>query len=205
MLGLPPPARRSAPGSSPADVRRALVEAEAEAERSRLLEALRATTWNLSRAAARLGVPRNTLRYRMDKLGLGSGSAALRVAGARTAAVSPTQAPVEPPPDGEASDQARPLPASPGSPARAAIRWEARRVTLLGAHLVAPRAQPGSSEASRTLDLVVEKVRSFGGHVDELGATGLVAAFGLEPVDDTPACRIGRFGDPAGRHPNSPR
>jgi tetratricopeptide (TPR) repeat protein len=94
--------------------------------------------------------------------------------------------PVEPPREGEASDPPHASPASPGVPAPAAIRWEARRVTLLGARLVAPRAHPGASEASRTLELLVEKVRSFGGQVEELGATGLVAAFGLEPIDDTP-------------------
>ncbi|HEX7125268.1 MAG TPA: sigma-54 dependent transcriptional regulator, partial [Thermodesulfobacteriota bacterium] len=71
-LGLPGAAAavpRPPPGSI-AEARRAAVEAAAEAERARILEALAATTWNLSRAAARLGLPRNTLRYRMERLGL---------------------------------------------------------------------------------------------------------------------------------------
>ena len=34
------------------------------------------------------------------------------------------------------------------------------------------------------LDLVVEKIATFGGRLEELAATGVVAAFGLEPVED---------------------
>jgi len=39
-------------------------------EQAQLLEALRRENWNVSRAAARLGISRNTLRYRMEKYGL---------------------------------------------------------------------------------------------------------------------------------------
>jgi len=39
-------------------------------EQERLLGALRDTNWNVSRAAARLGISRNTIRYRMEKYGL---------------------------------------------------------------------------------------------------------------------------------------
>jgi DNA-binding NtrC family response regulator len=39
-------------------------------EQERLLAALRDTNWNVSRAAARLGISRNTIRYRMEKYGL---------------------------------------------------------------------------------------------------------------------------------------
>ena len=42
----------------------------ASLERARIEEALRAEGWNISRAAARLGLPRNTLRYRMERHGL---------------------------------------------------------------------------------------------------------------------------------------
>ena len=45
---------------------------------TRLLAALREARWNIARAAARLGIPRNTLRYRMEKHGLGSGTPAPR-------------------------------------------------------------------------------------------------------------------------------
>ena len=45
-------------------------DAEAESERRVLLDVLRATGWNFTRAAGRLGLPRNTLRYRVERLGL---------------------------------------------------------------------------------------------------------------------------------------
>ena len=59
-----------ATGPSGADERQALLDSEARAERQRLHEALTETRWNIARAAARLGIPRNTLRYRMEKHGL---------------------------------------------------------------------------------------------------------------------------------------
>jgi DNA-binding NtrC family response regulator len=43
-----------------------------ELERRALLDALRQTGWNVSRAARMLGVSRDTLRYRIDKFGLSS-------------------------------------------------------------------------------------------------------------------------------------
>jgi len=43
-----------------------------EVERRHILEALRETRWNISRAANRLGVTRNILRYRLQKYGLRS-------------------------------------------------------------------------------------------------------------------------------------
>jgi two-component system response regulator AtoC len=49
-------------------------EAVADFERSLLLEALEATGWNQTRAAARLGVTRRSLKLRIDRLGLKAGS-----------------------------------------------------------------------------------------------------------------------------------
>ena len=46
------------------------------AERAHLQEALEATGWNITRAAARLGISRNTIRYRMEKHGLRPGAPA---------------------------------------------------------------------------------------------------------------------------------
>src|SRR5262249_53914055 len=65
-LGLPTvPADGKAPAAD-----RALRAELGDVERERLMEALEVTGWNLSRAAARLRIPRNTLRYRMEKHGL---------------------------------------------------------------------------------------------------------------------------------------
>ena len=47
-----------------------LREAVSVVEQERLLEELRVTNWNISHAATRLGISRNTLRYRMEKYGL---------------------------------------------------------------------------------------------------------------------------------------
>ena len=42
------------------------------------------------------------------------------------------------------------------------------------------------SDTSRALELLVDKVRSFGGGIEELSPKGVAAAFGLEPVEDAP-------------------
>ena len=160
------------PRPSGAEARRAAVEAEAEAERSRVLEALRAVTWNISRAAARLGIPRTTLRYRMEKLGLAS--------------AAPT------PPDARALDD---IPAASdrrgagdrlprGAATTASLCWDLRRLTFLQARLVARGVDPGAAEPRQAMEVAIEKIRSFGGHVDTLAAMRLVAVFGLEPMED---------------------
>ena len=79
-----------------------------------------------------------------------------------------------------------PAPASapPEGPAPSGVRWEPRRVTFLRARLVSSGGEPRSSDLSRAMEVMVDKVRSFGGVVDELSPTGLIAAFGLEPVED---------------------
>src|SRR5207245_2989681 len=66
-LPAAPPPMRSAHPEPPRH--RSLVE---DFERDRLVEALRGARGNITVAAARLGLPRNTLRYRMDKLGIGA-------------------------------------------------------------------------------------------------------------------------------------
>ena len=58
-------------------------------------------------------------------------------------------------------------------------------MTLLRAQIISELAVPLAT-ASRLLEGLVEKVRSFGGRVEDLSARGLVAAFGLEPDEDAP-------------------
>jgi DNA-binding NtrC family response regulator/TolB-like protein/Tfp pilus assembly protein PilF len=65
--------RATAPANgvlAPKDVDRPLRESVGDFERSQLIAALESSGGNLSRAAALLGVPRNTLRYRLEKHGL---------------------------------------------------------------------------------------------------------------------------------------
>ena len=173
-LGLPAASRHH--DASPAGERRAVAEAEADTERARLLEALRAVKGNLSRAAAQLGIPRNTLRYRLVRLGLtmGGGSARHRD-GSTEAPDEPgaAPAPVFIPPSAEQR--------APGS-----LRWEPRRIAMLRAQLVASKPEPDSTQTARAMEVIVDKVRSFGGRVDQLGSATLVAAFGLEPLEDAP-------------------
>jgi non-specific serine/threonine protein kinase len=80
MLGLPGP--RAGPAAAPASGDRRTAEAadslrdELDAhERERLLQALGECDWNISQAAARLGLARGTLRYRIARHGLAPGAA----------------------------------------------------------------------------------------------------------------------------------
>src|SRR5262249_8182320 len=57
---------------------------------------------------------------------------------------------------------------------------------FLRAALVSSSDRDAGPEVARTLQVLVEKAESFGGRVEELGPLGLVAAFGLEPVEDAP-------------------
>ena len=168
----------SSPGPSELDRaaprdRRAVIEAADDAERNRLLDALREVKWNVSRAAVRLGVPRNTLRYRMDKLGLGPATEPRRLGQAEEAPAADRE-------------MTRPSPGPFEGPGSARLRWERRRVTFMRARLGPDAGERLSSEIGRAMDVIVDKIRSFEGQVVELGAMGLVAAFGLEPLEDAP-------------------
>ena len=169
-LSAPPAEHAGEPERDEAPV--PLEEAMGSLERERLLEALRQTNWNISRAAARLAMPRNTLRYRIEKHGL-----------RRSVLTAPPASRAEPP-------AAVPLLApglAAGSPAPV-VRWERRRLTLLRAGVVPGiRGSEPPTDTSRALEVLIEKLGSFGGRVEELSPTGIVADFGLEPVEDAPS------------------
>jgi DNA-binding NtrC family response regulator len=140
-------------------VREAVV-AGADAGREDLVAALQATGWNVSRAAARLGISRNTMRYRMEKYRIrpDAGGVSHAVPADAPAATGPTAGAV-------GSD------------------WERRRVALLRV-VLAPEDAAAHLDASQRLTTVVEKIESFGGRIEEVGSMAITAAFGLEPVDD---------------------
>jgi transcriptional regulator with AAA-type ATPase domain/tetratricopeptide (TPR) repeat protein len=192
LLGLPAAAvtpaateagREPGPPGAPA-----LADALGSVERTHLADALRQTAGNVTRAAARLGISRDTLRYRMAKHGLGREESERR-APVRSRPARPDQ-PGRP-------DDALPLevtpPREPGptapvveAAASLAVRWEGRRLAFLGSALVLPAdADPGLSP-SRALETLVEKIQTFGGRIEEMSPTGIVAAFGLEPIEDAP-------------------
>ena len=124
-----------------------------EVDSARMIAVFQEEKGNLSRAADRLNMPRNTLRYRLKRLNV-------RVDDARAA-------PSEPPTPPETSRQLR-------------------RLALLRVELGAPPTDR-PSPIDEWLDLVAETVESFGGREMERRATGLTAAFGLEPVEDAPS------------------
>ncbi len=137
-------------------------------EPEQLVAALRQTEWNISRAAARLGISRNTLRYRMEKHGLcPDGSTALqRPAERLDIPAAPTQAAI------------RPTAAEP-----AVVQWERRRLAALRLVLTAPDEEL-LSDTSQALEEAMEKVRVFGGRVEELSPAAIVASFGIEALED---------------------
>ena len=205
VLGLPAPgAAATVPEGEPDPGPTAaspvpLVDAVEGVERVHLVEALRATEWNVSRAAVRLGVSRNTLRYRMEKYGLRPGAPAPtpRPSGG---GASPDRSPARP--------RVPLVAARPPTPTAmpAAVRWERRRLSVLRAALTASAVDGGPIGSSRILEVLVDKVQSFGGRVEELGASGVVGLFGLGPLEHaawraanaalamlraTPAIRIG--------------
>jgi DNA-binding NtrC family response regulator/tetratricopeptide (TPR) repeat protein len=130
-----------------------------DAIRARIEAALGEHEGNIRRTAAALGISRNTLRSRMDKYGLRPAPPS-RALIARTASEPPVS--VDPP---------------------APLHWERRHLAFLRARIL-----PSSTvDTARALELIGEKVRSFGGRIEELSPTGVVAVFGLEPVDNAPS------------------
>src|SRR3989454_1944251 len=162
-----------------------------EVERRHILEALRETRWNISRAASRLGVTRNILRYRLQKYGLRS-----------PAGTAEPTTPAEP--MGLTAD-------STTVPKPVAVQWEHRHVALLRADLVTMAPVDVVAAVGAALETLVEKIESFGGRVEEVSPGGVVAVFGLEPIEDAPrraahaALAIQKIAAHAGRgSPGSP-
>ena len=165
-LDLPDRASATVPGDERTEPP-SLREAVGDVERRRIVRVLTETGWNVSRAAARLGIPRSSLRYRLEKHGLQPSSAgpiALDAAG-RPEAATPTEAADDP--------NLRP------------IDWQDRHLALLQITLAsdADREETGS-RAQRLIHTLLGKVQSLGGRVEDQGAAGFVAVFGLEPVED---------------------
>src|SRR5262249_53537422 len=140
-----------------------------DAMRDHLLAALSRMRWNISRTAALLGISRNTLRSRIDKLGLQpvEGAPRPRPAGGRPARPAP-------PRPGEPLSTAPPPAAVSAGP----LRWERRRITLLRASLDEPGdAAVDPTDTTRTLGLVIDKVQSFGGRREARAHAGGEGAF----------------------------
>src|SRR5215470_10788031 len=162
-----PPSRSESAGPASLD----------DAMRDHVLAALTQMRWNISRTAALLGISRNTLRSRIEKLGLQpeDGAPRARPAGGRSARPLPQPA----------AETLSPPPVTPV--ATGPLRWERRRITLLRASLD-PSGEAGgdTTDTTRMLALVIDKVQSFGGRVESLAQSGLEASFGLDLLGDAP-------------------
>src|SRR4030095_4676642 len=119
---------------------RAEIATRAEAMRQQLLETLEETGWNISHAAARLGVARNTVYARLEKFGLRSD------------------------PPSKAGAESKP-PFTPGQvpawPSHVGLSWERRSIALLRAELESAESVDAWSRASRTMDALIAKILSF--------------------------------------------
>ncbi len=163
----PPPAGGAAGGASSLD----------DAVRDRVAEVLRQTSWNISRTAAVLGISRNTLRARIEKYGLRSGEAPAPAPARRATPPAPRPAPAS----ATTATSATP------TPTLTPLRWERRRVTLLRATLLAASAPEALLETGRVIELLLDKIQSFGGRIEGRSPTGVIGAFGLDPTEDAPS------------------
>src|SRR5262245_11704121 len=161
LLGLPdtspaPIGRAATPANEPSA---ALADAVGRVERAEIVEALRQTGGNVTRAAARLGISRDTLRYRMAKHGLGREESGHPPPGrghrarAKPARASPT--PAAPELSAVAEPARGPPPAAPvEGMGPLAVRWENRRLAFLRSIvLLPPDIDPGFSP-SRAVEIL---------------------------------------------------
>ena len=143
---------------------RSLIE---DFERKRLTEALRESGGNITLAASRLGLPRNTLRYRLARLGVGP-----QGHGAANGAED------EPAAKRASSRQTRLLekPTTP-DPAGDGPR---RLIAFLGAGVPEGRDDE-PSKREEILGTIVRKVQSLGGRIEGIRDGTLVSTFGVYP------------------------
>ncbi len=141
-------------------------------EREQLLGALQDTNWNVSRAAIALGISRSRLRYRIERHGLHPGRDLLGYVQRHS---RPNELPAPTYPVGRATT------------AKAVdAHWEPRYLALLRAELVPAATAGPPPDPARALTVIADKIRGFGGRVQELAATTIVGAFGLEPTENAP-------------------
>ena len=146
----------------------------ARVERQQLLEILRETDWNVTQAACRLGISRGRLRYRIMKQSLRPGGAEQ---GARPSAERPPEPSAAVPT--AVGVEAAPVPG---------VRWERRYIAFLRADLLTRSSRESPLFVGRTLAACTEKIQSFGGQIQEVSSTAIVAAFGLDPIENAPIC-----------------
>lgn len=148
---------------------------------------------NISRSASVLGVARNTLRSQIRKLGVTpvdrnavTGAGANLIASPREletdlSGTANAEVPVIEP----ATRSAATAPSAVGE----VVRWERRRVTILRVEVFNGESTDDLTPASNVLlASAVEKVRTFGGRIEDVGPNEIEASFGVEPIDDAARC-----------------
>jgi len=153
--------------------------------RDHLLTTLTQTGWNISQTAAALGISRNTVRARIARFSLKPGASPPLASGPpriqrRPAREAGPRALAPPPPP-----VAEPRGSGTIAPARPSVRSESRHLGFLRIDLVPGAGPEGLSDTGRALDELLDKIQSFGGRIEELGRSSVIAAFGVEqPVED---------------------
>jgi transcriptional regulator with AAA-type ATPase domain/tetratricopeptide (TPR) repeat protein/ABC-type lipoprotein export system ATPase subunit len=164
---------RDVPPSAPAETGRPARSTPLnDAIHEHLQTVLNETNGNISRTAAVLGISRNTLRAHIRKFGLRVPDVAR---GGRPA----------PAPGASVGDAGRtvvlesPTPTSPPG----TLRWERRMIAALATSLDAA-PDVAAYQLASTQQEILSKLRSFGARVEELTPVGMVALFGLDPIED---------------------
>lgn len=164
--------------ATPVEVVKDAWELRKYGSREHLTDALQKTGWNITRTAVLLGVTRNTIRAGIERYGLEPSGEAARSTRSRVARGPSPGASIS------AFDIEDERPVSRVS-LTVGVRWERRRVTFVRMRVLG--AGVGASPTStKILDLLVDKVQSFGGRVEEIDRSALVAVFGYEPAEDAP-------------------
>lgn len=168
--------------------------ANREDRRKHLLEALEQRRGNITNAAADLGVSRKTLRDWMRQQGVypypgpqdlaASPPASEPAAPETTGAAAPVQGMERPGSGLSPEGSTAPPPDLPQMALRsnADIRWERRWITLLRVSFAVGN-HDDVRDSTSALEIVADKVQTFGGRVIELGRTALEAAFGLDALE----------------------
>ena len=135
--------------------------------------ALVRTNWNISHTALALGISRNTVRARMARFGLGPARAPrVGLAAVPLDAGGPAWGRPRGPRPRRLPSPHRPPPTPgppPVTPTRMSVRLESREVGFLRVDLAIAPGADGLSENTRTVDELLDKIRSFGGRIEELG------------------------------------
>jgi DNA-binding NtrC family response regulator/tetratricopeptide (TPR) repeat protein len=162
-----------------------------------LRAALAETDGNISRTAAKLGISRNTVKARMARYGLAPRVGARRAPHPLSAPAPSSRRKGQSWPTGlaEGSDWSTPVaelpPATPLPAARTGIRHELRQVGVLRVDF---GSRDGLSQTGRVVDEVLDKIQSFGGRLEELGDTMVIAAFGVDHAVEDAAIRAALAG-----------